>query len=252
MKGDIMDIQGKNIVITGAGRGMGRQFAVDLKAAGARPFALDVIQENLDELTEATGIPGKVLDVTKESAVQSFFEEYSDEHGAPHALVNNAGITADGIFVREKNGEIQKMGMGQWDKVIAVNLTGVFLCGREAAAQMIKHKVRGVLINISSISRAGNFGQTNYSATKSGVAAMTVSWAKELSRYGIRSAAIAPGYVNTEMVAKIDQKTIDKIVAQIPVGRLGEMREISRAVQFIVECDFFNGRVLEVDGGHRI
>jgi 3-oxoacyl-[acyl-carrier protein] reductase len=247
-----MDIQGKNIVITGAGRGMGRQFAVDLKAAGARPFALDVIQENLDELTEATGIPGKVLDVTKESAVQSFFEEYSDEHGAPHALVNNAGITADGIFVREKNGEIQKMGMGQWDKVIAVNLTGVFLCGREAAAQMIKHKVRGVLINISSISRAGNFGQTNYSATKSGVAAMTVSWAKELSRYGIRSAAIAPGYVNTEMVAKIDQKTIDKIVAQIPVGRLGEMREISRAVQFIVECDFFNGRVLEVDGGHRI
>lgn len=247
-----MDIQGKNVVITGAGRGMGRQFAVDLKAAGAKPFALDVIQDNLDDLKEKTGIPGKVLDVTDESAVQSFFEEYSAEYGAPHAIVNNAGITADGLFVREKNGEIQTMGMDKWNKVIAVNLTGVFLCGREAAAQMIKHKVKGVLINISSISRAGNFGQTNYSATKSGVAAMTVSWAKELARYGIRSAAIAPGYINTEMVAKIDPKTIDKIVAQIPVGRLGEMSEISHAVRFIIECDFFNGRVMEVDGGHRI
>ncbi|MFP4031278.1 MAG: SDR family oxidoreductase [Desulfococcaceae bacterium] len=247
-----MDIQGKNVVITGAGRGMGRQFAVDLQSAGARPFALDVLQENLDELKENTGIPGKVVDVTNEDEVQSFFEEYAGEYGAPHALVNNAGITADGIFVREKNGEIQKMGMDKWGKVIAVNLTGVFLCGREAAAQMVKHSVKGVLINISSISKEGNFGQTNYSATKSGVAAMTVTWAKELARYGIRSAAIAPGYVNTEMVAKIDQKVIDKIVAQIPMGRLGEMKEISQAVKFILECDFFNGRVLEVDGGHRI
>jgi 3-oxoacyl-[acyl-carrier protein] reductase len=247
-----MDIQGKNIVITGAGRGMGRQFAVDLQAAGAKPYALDVLQENLDELKEKTGIPGKVVDVTNEDDVQGFFEEYTAENGAPHALVNNAGITADGIFVREKNGEIQKMGMDKWGKVIAVNLTGVFLCGREAAAQMIKHQVKGALINISSISRDGNFGQTNYSATKSGVAAMTVTWAKELARYGIRSAAIAPGYINTEMVAKMDQKVIDKIVAQIPVDRLGEMSEISQAVKFILECDFFNGRVLEVDGGHRI
>lgn len=247
-----MDIQGKNVVITGAGRGMGRQFAVDLQAAGAKPYALDVLQENLDELKEKTGIPGKVVDVTNEDDVQGFFEEYTAENGAPHAIVNNAGITADGIFVREKNGEIQKMGMDKWGKVIAVNLTGVFLCGREAAAQMIKHQVKGVLINISSISRDGNFGQTNYSATKSGVAAMTVTWAKELARYGIRSAAIAPGYINTEMVAKMDQKVIDKIVAQIPVDRLGEMSEISQAVKFILECDFFNGRVLEVDGGHRI
>jgi 3-oxoacyl-[acyl-carrier protein] reductase len=251
-KGDTMDIQGKNVVITGAGRGMGRQFAIDLQSAGAKPFALDVLQENLDELKEKTGIPGKVVDVTNEGEVESFFKEYTAEYGAPHALVNNAGITADGIFAREKGGDIQTMGMDKWNKVIAVNLTGVFLCGREAAARMIEHKVKGVLINISSISKEGNFGQTNYSATKAGVAAMTVTWAKELSRYGIRSAAIAPGYVNTEMVGKIDQKVIDKIVAQIPVGRLGEMTEISQAVRFIIECDFFNGRVMEVDGGHRI
>src|SRR3990172_2332401 len=133
-----------------------------------------------------------------------------------------------------------------------VRLKGVFLCGREAAAQMMKNGAKGVIINISSISRAGNFGQTNYSATKAGVDAMTVTWAKELAKAGIRAVAIAPGYIMTEMVAKIDQKVLDKIIAQIPVGRLGEMKEISRTVQFIIECDFVNGRTLEIYGGHRI
>ena len=247
-----MDLKGKNVVITGAARGMGRQFALDMKEAGAKPYALDVIQENLDELKEKTGIDGKVVDVTSESDVEAFFETYTQENGPPDVLVNNAGITADGLFIRKKGEEVQKFQMSKWDKVIAVNLTGVFLCGREAAYQMVKHGVKGVLINISSISRAGNFGQTNYSATKSGVASMTVAWAKELAKYGIRSAAIAPGYISTEMVQKIDEKVIGKIVDQIPVGRLGEMKEISQAVKFIVECDFFNGRVIEVDGGHRI
>lgn len=167
-------------------------------------------------------------------------------------MINNAGITSDGIFVRMKDNEMKKFPMSNWQKVINVNLTGVFLCGREAAAQMVKHGVKGVIINISSISRAGNFGQTNYSATKAGVASMSVTWAKELAKAGIRSAAIAPGYINTEMVAKIDQAVLDKIIAQIPVGRLGEMKEISQTVRFIIECDFVNGRVIEVDGGQRI
>lgn len=247
-----MDINGKNIIITGGARGMGKQFGVDLKALGAKPFAIDVIEENLKALSDETGIPGKVLDVTSEPDVESFFETYTREHGAPDVLVNNAGITADSLFIKKKDGEISKFSMDKWNRVIDVNLTGVFLCGREAAAQMAKHGVQGVIINISSISREGNFGQTNYSATKAGVAAMTVAWAKELSKYGIRSGAIAPGYINTEMVAKISRKVIEGIVDQIPIGRLGEMSEISRAVQFIIECDFFNGRVLEVDGGHRI
>ncbi len=247
-----MNIKGKNIIITGGARGMGKQFGLDLKALGANPFAIDVLEENLKALKDETGIPGQVLDVTNEPNVESFFESYTEQYGAPQVLINNAGITADSLFIKKREEEISKFSMDKWKKVIDVNLTGVFLCGREASAQMVRSGVEGVIINISSISRAGNFGQTNYSATKSGVAAMTVAWAKELSRYGIRSAAIAPGYVNTEMVAKISRKVIEGIVAQIPVGRLGEMNEISRAVQFIIECDFFNGRVLEVDGGHRI
>jgi len=251
-KGTHMDIAGKKVIITGGARGIGRQFATDLKELGAIPYALDVIQENLDALENESGIPGKVVDVTNEADVVAFFESYAAENGAPDVLINNAGITADGLFVRKKGDDVKKFPLSNWDKVIQVNLTGVFLCGREAAAQMAKYGVRGLIINISSVSRAGNFGQSNYSATKSGVAAMTVTWAKELASLGIRAAAIAPGYIRTEMTDKIAQKVKDKIITQIPSGRFGEMKEISQTVRFIIECDYVNGRVLEVDGGLRV
>jgi 3-oxoacyl-[acyl-carrier protein] reductase len=247
-----MEIAGKKVVITGGGRGMGRRFAEDLKQLGAQPHVLDVLEENLAALKDEAGIPGTVVDVTNEGAVEAFFESYAAEHGAPDVLVNNAGITADALFVKKKDDEMKKFPLSNWEKVLSVNLTGVFLCGREAAFHMVKDGVKGVIINISSISRSGNLGQTNYSATKSAIDAMTVTWAKELARYGIRVGAIAPGYINTEMVAKIRQDVLDKIIANIPVGRLGEMSEISRTVQFIIENDFFTGRVIEVDGGMRV
>ncbi|MCI4624769.1 MAG: SDR family oxidoreductase [Candidatus Magnetoovum sp. WYHC-5] len=247
-----MELVGKKVIITGGGRGMGKQFALDLKAAGAVPYVVDVVQDNLDSLKAETGINGSTLDVSNESAVVSFFEKYTAENGAPDALVNNAGITSDALFIKHKGDETTKFPISNWDKVIGVNLTGVFLCAREASYHMIRNKVKGVIVNISSISRSGNLGQTNYSATKSAVDSMTVTWAKELSRYGIRVGAIAPGYINTEMVAKIRQDVLDKIIQQIPVGRLGAMSEISQTVKFIIENDFFTGRVIEVDGGMRI
>ena len=247
-----MEIAGKKVVITGGGRGMGRKFAEDLSQLGAKPHVLDVLEENLNALKDEAGIPGTVLDVTSEADVEAFFESYTQEHGAPDVLINNAGITADGLFVRKKGDEMKKFSLSNWEKVLSVNLTGVFLCGREAAFHMVKDGVKGLIINISSICRSGNLGQSNYSATKSAIDAMTVTWSKELSRYGIRVGAIAPGYINTEMVAQIRQDVLDKIVQKIPVGRLGEMSEISRTVQFIIENDFFTGRVVEVDGGMRI
>jgi 3-oxoacyl-[acyl-carrier protein] reductase len=127
----------------------------------------------------------------------------------------------------------------------------VFLCAREAAAAMAQ-KGGGLIINISSVSRAGNFGQTNYSASKAGVDAMTVTWSKELAKYGIRCAAIAPGYLRTEMVAAIKPEVLEKITAQVPLRRLGEMAEISKTVRFIIENDFVNGKILEIDGGLRL
>ncbi|MFM8332339.1 MAG: SDR family oxidoreductase [Candidatus Methylumidiphilus sp.] len=247
-----MDIAGKNIVITGGARGMGRRFAEDLQKAGGKPFVVDVLQENLDILKAETGIDGQIVDVSSEASVEAFFEQFVAERGVPDVLVNNAGITADALFIKQKGDEITKFPLANWERVINVNLTGVFLCAREAAYQMVKNKSPGVIINISSISRSGNLGQTNYSAAKSAVDSMTVTWAKELARYGIRVGAIAPGYINTEMVAKIRQEVLDKIVEKIPVGRLGEMDEISQTVQFIIRNDFFTGRVIEVDGGMRI
>lgn len=247
-----MEIKGKRIIITGGARGMGKQFATHLKDLGAHPYAIDIIKDNLEALQRETSIEGAVVDVTNEKDVESFFSDYSTKYGPPDVLVNNAGITADAVFIRKKGEVIRKFPFSSWDNVVKVNLTGVFLCGREAATQMVKHGAKGLIINISSISRAGNYGQTNYSATKAGVAAMTVTWAKELAPYGIRSAAIAPGYIRTEMTDKMGQKVIDEICAQIPSGRFGEMKEIAQTVKYIIECDFVNGRVIEVDGGHRI
>ena len=132
-----------------------------------------------------------------------------------------------------------------------VNVFGVGRMCR-AVLPLMRAQRSGVIVNISSICRVGNVGQCNYSATKSAIDAMTVTWSKELSRYGIRVGAIAPGYINTEMVANIREDMLEKLVQKIPLGRLGEMNEISRTVQFIIENDFFTGRVIEVDGGMRI
>ena len=136
--------------------------------------------------------------------------------------------------------------------MVAVDLKGVFLCAREAAVHMIEGGHGGVILNISSISRAGNVGQTNYSAAKAGVAAMTVTWAKELARYNIRVAGIAPGFCDTRMVAKIPAKILDRIISTIPLRRLAEPADIARAALFILQNDYYDGRVLELDGGLRL
>ncbi len=134
----------------------------------------------------------------------------------------------------------------------AVNLTGVFLCTREVAAKMIELKSQGAIVNISSISRAGNMGQANYSAAKAGVAADTVVWAKELARYGIRVAGVAPGFIETEMTLSMKPEALDKMTAGIPLRRMGKPEEIAHSVAYIFENDYYTGRILELDGGLRL
>jgi 3-oxoacyl-[acyl-carrier protein] reductase len=175
------------------------------------------------------------------------------DFGALHGLVNNAGILRDGLLLKVKDGEIvKKMSLAEWQAVIDVNLTGVFLCGREAATKMVELGCAGAIINISSVSRAGNMGQTNYSAAKAGVAAMSVTWAKELARYNIRSAAIAPGFIGTEMIASMKPEALAKMEAQIPLRRVGTPEEIAHTAAFIFENDYITGRVIETDGGIRL
>jgi 3-oxoacyl-[acyl-carrier protein] reductase len=168
-------------------------------------------------------------------------------------LVNNAGIIKDALLVKVKDGAIvAKMTLAQWQNVIDVNLTGVFLCGREAAERMIKLGQGGVIINVASISKAGNAGQSNYSATKAGVTAMTVTWAKELARYGIRAASIAPGFIRTDLLAGMPPEMLYKMTAPVPLKRLGLPGEVAHTAVYIAENDFFTGRSVDVDGGLRL
>ncbi|MAY41142.1 MULTISPECIES: SDR family oxidoreductase [unclassified Neptuniibacter] len=255
-----MELKDKVIVVTGGGRGLGRAMALELASQGAKLALADLSQEDLDTtvgLCMEQGVEARayVCNVANEDEVEQMFKSVVADFGTLSGLVNNAGITRDGLFLkvdRETGKVAKKMSMDQWNLVMDVNLTGTFLCAREAAAQMIDLGVEGCIINISSISRSGNMGQTNYTATKAGVEAMAVTWAKELARYKIRAASIAPGYIGTEMVMSMKPEALDKIAAGIPAKRLGTPAEIAKTVTFILENDYISGRCFEVDGGLRI
>jgi 3-oxoacyl-[acyl-carrier protein] reductase len=253
-----MDVRGKTILVTGAGRGIGRSLALHFARKGANLALLDT---NSDDVAEScvrckdVGVVARnyVADAAHEDSVVGALDQVTADFGRLDGLINNAGIVRDALLVKVKDGlVVGKMTLAQWQAVIDVNLTGVFLCAREAALRMINLAVGGVIVNVSSISRAGNAGQTNYSAAKAGVAAMTVVWAKELARYGIRVGAVAPGFIRTPLVEGMKPETLAKMTAPIPLGRLGEPEEIAHAVGFIFENDLFTGRCLEVDAGLRM
>lgn len=253
-----MQIKGKTVIITGGGRGIGREMAKAFAVRGANLALFDLNQTDLDETARQCaehGVKarGYLVNVTQEAAVAAGMGAVAADFGGIDVLINNAGIVKDGLLIKSKDGAVTgKMTLDQWQAVIDINLTGVFLCGREAAERMVKRGQGGVIINISSVSRHGNPGQTNYSATKAGVAAMAEVWAKELARYGIRTGSIAPGYTRTDILAAMRPEILDKLTAQVPLRRLGESSEIAHAAIFIVENDFFTGRCVDVDGGMRI
>jgi 3-oxoacyl-[acyl-carrier protein] reductase len=254
-----MELQNKTIAITGGGRGLGAAIAKRLASQRCKLALIDLDEQTLEQCAsecvkaDAPHVKTYKANVAKEDDVESLFRKIAADFGALHGLVNNAGITRDALTVKYKDGEqVSKMSMEQWQAVIDVNLTGVFLCGREAAAKMIEFGSGGCIVNISSISRSGNMGQLNYSAAKAGVQAMAVVWAKELARFGIRAAAIAPGFIGTEMVMAMKPEARDKMTAAIPLRRMGEPDEIARTVQFILENDYLSGRCIDVDGALRL
>jgi 3-oxoacyl-[acyl-carrier protein] reductase len=252
-----MQLSSLKIIITGAAQGMGAHFARRLAEAGAAVAAGDVKEDGLAALAESTrGLPGKVhtrkLDVSNEADVGAFVDWAYGAMGGLNSLINNAGILRDGLLVKKDktSGEITKMSKEQWDAVIGVNLTGATFMVRDTVAKIVaSEQGPGVIVNMSSIARHGNRGQSNYTSAKAALAANTVTWSKEFAPFKIRVGSVAPGMIETPMTQGMNQKARDALVAAIPVARIGLPEDIWLAVKFVLECDYFNGRTIDVDGG---
>lgn len=252
-----MELAGARVLITGAARGLGRTFALDLAEAGARVGACDVDGDGLAELAAVAVGQGlevwtHIANVADETSVEQLFADFVADHGGIDAVVNNAGINRDGLLVRKKDDGVEKLSLAKWQAVIDVDLTGVFLCGREAAYHMLKQGGGGVIVSISSLSRQGNVGQTNYAAAKAGIIAMTRTWAIELARHGIRAVAVSPGLTATEMALAMPEEARQRLTDSIPLRRMATPGEISHGVRFALENDFVTGKVIDIDGGLRL
>jgi 3-oxoacyl-[acyl-carrier protein] reductase len=245
-----MKLEDLKVIVTGGASGMGAHFARRLHELGAKVAVGDVNEALMSELP--SGIARRKLDVSREDDVASFVSWAAGEMGGLNGLVNNAGILRDGLLVKQdrETKAIKKLSLDDWNAVIAVNLTGATLMARETVAHMVEKGTRpGVIVNMSSISRHGNRGQSNYVAAKAALAANTLTWAREFAPYGIRVTGIAPGMIETPMTKGMNQKARDAVVSQIPVARIGVPEDIWVAVRFALECDYFNARTIDVDGG---
>jgi 3-oxoacyl-[acyl-carrier protein] reductase len=250
-----MRLDAVRAIVTGAGRGLGRHFALSIAAAGGAVVAGDLDRAALRELKAASaGLPGSLavagVDVADEAAVSAFVAGAAAQLPGLNVLINNAGILRDGLLVTGSGEEFHKLPSLLWRKVLDVNLTGQFLMAREFAAAVLESGGRdAVIVNISSLARAGNAGQSSYASSKAGLDACTRSWALELAPRGIRVGGVAPGVIETPMLKGIAPDAMSRLVAAIPLGRVGQPEEVWQAVRFVIECDFFTGRTLEIDGG---
>ena len=245
-------------IITGAGSGMGRSFAVELARSGAAVVAADINEDGLSTtVAAADGLPGSITPITAnvadEQSVVAMIKGAAEAMSGLNVIVNNAGIFRDGLLVKvdRETGKVKRtMSLDQWQQVIDVDLTGPFLCTREFASYCIDSGTKdAVVVNISSVSRHGNPGQTNYSAAKAGLVADTKLWAQELSRYGIRTGAIAPGFVSTPILDGMRPEVLQGMLKSVPLRRVAEPEEIFAGVRFIIECGYFTGRCIDIDGG---
>ncbi|HWR61155.1 MAG TPA: 3-oxoacyl-[acyl-carrier-protein] reductase [Clostridia bacterium] len=243
-----MRLEGRVAIITGSTKGIGKATAETFSREGAKVAIVgtnkEALKTTVEEIKAAGGEAlGFIVDVSKRASVDEMVAGVKEAWGRIDVLVNNAGITADSM--------LKKMTEEQFDKVININLKGVYNCAQAVLDTMLEQG-SGVILNTSSVvGLYGNIGQTNYAAAKWGVIGMTKTWAKELGRKGIRVNAVAPGYTETPMLATVPDKILDSIREKTPLQRLGKMEDIANAFLFLAsdEASFITGTVLSVDGG---
>ncbi len=242
-----MKLQNKVAIVTGAGRGLGKGIALKLAQEGAAVVVADIVQANAEAVVaEIVAAGGKAVpaqaNVAVKADVEAMFAKAVNELGGVDILVNNAGINRDV--------QLFKMSDEEWEQVIAVNLTGTFYSCR-LAAQHMREKGFGRIINISSMSWLGNFGQANYAASKAGVVGLTKTAARELAKKGITCNALCPGFIDTDMTRGVSEKVWDIMVSKIPVGRAGTAADVGNMVAFLAsdEASYINGEVINVSGG---
>lgn len=243
-----MELKDKVALVTGGGQGIGRVIGGNLAKSGAHVIFGDINLENAKKSAKAIlanegSASAILLNVADPENVKEVFDLIAKEFKPLDILVNNAGITKDGLFVRMKEND--------WDRVLAVNLKGSFLCGQQAAKQMMKQR-QGTIVNIASIVGVmGNAGQANYSASKAGLIGLTKTMARELAPRNITVNAVAPGFIDTEMTRVLDEKIKDKLIEQIPLSRLGLPDDIAHSVAFLVSdrSSYITGQVMNVNGG---
>ncbi len=249
-----MRMKDKVVLVTGGAAGIGKATALRFAEEGAKVVICDVNDSRGQETLKLLGKDAAFykVNVADRQAVQKWIDDVAAKYGRIDVLVNNAGILRDGQMVKFKEGQlVGQMSEQDFDLVISINLKGVFNCSQAVAPVMVKQG-GGVILNASSVvGLDGNFGQTNYVATKSGVIGMTKVWARELGKYGVRVNAVAPGFIATDMVTSMPEKVLDGMKGRTPLGRLGDPRDIANAYFFLAsdEASFITGEVLRVDGG---
>jgi len=243
-----MSLNGKIALITGGAQGIGRFISEELAGQGAHVVLGDINHEGAEKTAAEIRVSGGQasavrIDVSSATDVQGVFDSILKEYKPVDIVINNAGITRDGLLVRMKEVD--------WDLVLNINLKGSFLCSQQAAKQMMKQK-SGSIVNIASIVGVmGNFGQSNYSASKSGLIGFTKTLAREVAPRGIRANAVAPGFIDTEMTRVLEESTRTKLIEQIPLARLGQPEDVARCVSFLVSenASYITGQVINVNGG---
>ena len=243
-----MSLNGKIALITGGAQGIGRFISEELAGQGAHVILADINLEGAEktaiEIKSSGGQASAVkIDVSSATDVQGVFDSILKEYKPVDIVVNNAGITRDGLLVRMKEVD--------WDLVLNINLKGSFLCSQQAVKQMMKQK-SGSIVNIASIVGVmGNFGQSNYSASKSGLIGFTKTLAREVAPRGIRANAVAPGFIDTEMTRVLEESVRSKLIEQIPLARLGQPEDVASCVSFLVSdnASYITGQVINVNGG---